>query len=64
MADAVVTSRGLGAQYKDIGVSTLAPLADNPSAVAGKAQVYAKTDSGVVEVYVMDSAGNPTKLSG
>lgn len=59
-----VQSRGRGPGTSNIKVSTLVAQSGAPSAATDKAQIYALNDSGTIEIYVMDSAGNPTKLSG
>ena len=62
MAD--VTSRGRGPGTSDITVSTMVAQEEDPIALTDKAQIYSKVVDSVIEVFVMDSAGNPVKLSG
>ena len=46
------------------GVIALKEQGSAPDATADYAKLYALDDSGTTELYVKDSGGNPTKLSG
>jgi len=62
MADAIVKNKG-DCFTDNIDVSSLVPQSSDPPAVADVAQIYAKLDGSVVDIWVMDSSGAKTKLT-
>jgi hypothetical protein len=66
MPDSNLTIIGPGGSLSDepLAVSGMVVRASAPSAEADKAKLYALDVGGTIELYVIDSAGTPTKLSG
>lgn len=63
MADAKGITRGGTGAPSELSVTTLVSSSE-PTEETGKAYIYAKTVGGVTDIYVKDSGGTETKISG